>query len=191
MEVLSEDRLVAQAKDGDVEAFTTLALRYREKIYQAIYWMTQNPHDADDLCQEAFLHAYKHLIKFKGNSSFYTWIYRIAVNRTLNFLKKRMREKKRSQIPVEECFSTENNAFHRSNPEEKTLRQELREKLIQAIHTLPNPYQASFILVVLQGMSHSQASQVLGCSANTISWRMFKARKLLQSKLLPYLGEIK
>jgi RNA polymerase sigma-70 factor (ECF subfamily) len=189
MEDFSDDQLVFRARTGDTDAFTTLALRHREKISHTIYWMTKNAQDADDLCQEAFLHAYKHLAKFRGNSSIYTWIYRIAVNLTLNFLKKKMREKHRSRIPVEDCSSAENGAGLQPTPEEKILGNELRAKLRQAIRALPDPYQMSFILVVIQGMSHSQASEVLGCSEKTVSWRMFKARKLLQRKLIPYLGE--
>lgn len=104
MEALPDDQLVAHARKGDVDAFTELARRHQEKVFQTILWMTKNQQDADDLRQEAFLHAYKHLKNFKQRSSFYTWIYRIAVNLTLNFLKRKMREKKRSPIPVEYCF---------------------------------------------------------------------------------------
>jgi RNA polymerase sigma-70 factor (ECF subfamily) len=188
MEVLSDDQLVVHARKGDVDAFTELARRHHEKVFQTILWMTKNRQDADDLCQEAFLHAYKHLKKFKQKSSFYTWMYRIAVNLTLNFLKKRMREKKRSAKPVEDCIQEGGVFPDRFSPEKSSLRKELRQKLKQAIDSLPDPYKMSFVLVVIQGMSHSQASEVLGCSESTISWRMFKARKLLQNKLLPYLG---
>ena len=188
MEALSDDQLVAHAKKGNVDAFTELASRHHEKVFQTILWMTKNQQDADDLCQEAFLHAFKHLKKFKQKSSFYTWIYRIAVNLTLNFLKKRMREKKRSAKPVEDCIQESSGFPDRFSPEKSSLRKELRQKLKQAIDSLPDPYKMSFVLVVIQGMSHSQASEVLGCSESTISWRMFKARKMLQNKLLRYLG---
>ena len=188
MEALSEDQLVVQVQMGDVDAFTELALRYKEKIYRTVYWMIKNQQDADDLCQEVFLHAYKHIINFKGRSSFYTWIYRIAVNLTLNFLKKKKREKKRNQFQVQDLYAGDKGAYHQFSPEKKSLRKELRKKLSQAIDALPDPYKISFVLVVIQGMSHRQASDVLECSENTISWRMFKARKMLQSKLIPYLG---
>lgn len=188
MEAFTENQLVVHASNGDVDAFTELARRYQKKIFQTVFWMTRNQQDADDLCQEAFLHAYKHLKKFKQRSSFYTWIYRIAVNLTLNFLKRKLREKKRSQIPIENCFERDNGMLHHLSPEKNSLRKELRKKLNQAIDSLPAPYKISFVLVVFQGLSHSQASEVLGCSENTVSWRIFKARKMLQSKLLPYLG---
>jgi len=188
MEAFSDNQLVVHASQGDVDAFTELARRYREKVFQTILWMTRNQQDADDLCQEAFLHAYKHLKKFKRRSSFKTWIYRISVNLTLNFLKRKLREKKRIPNPIEDCFEGDNDVLHHLSPEKKSLRKELRKKLNQAIDSLPDPYKMSFVLVVFQGMSHSQASKVLGCSENTVSWRMFKARKMLQSKLHPYLG---
>jgi RNA polymerase sigma-70 factor (ECF subfamily) len=178
MEALPDDQLVAHARKGDVDAFTELARRHQDKVFQTVLWMTKNQQDADDLCQEAFLHAYKHLKNFKQRSSFYTWIYRIAVNLALNFLKKNLREKKRSLIPVEDCLGEDSGS----------LRKELRQKLNQAIDSLPDPYKMSFVLVVFQEMSHGQASEVLGCSENTISWRMFNARKMLQKRLLPYLG---
>lgn len=188
MEAFADDQLVAHARKGDVDAFTELARRHQQKIFQTVLWMTKDQQDADDLCQETFLHAYKHLKKFKQKSSFYTWIYRIAVNLTLNFLKKKMRENKRSSMPVEDCFREDIGSTYAFSPEKSSLRKELRQKLKQAIDTLPDPYKISFVLVVFQGMSHSQASEVMGCSESTISWRMFKARKMLQGKLLPYLG---
>ena len=188
MEALPDDRLVAHAKRGDVDAFTELARRHQERIFQAVLWMTKNNQDADDLCQEAFLHAYRHIKSFKQKSSFYTWIYRIAVNLTLNFLKRKMREKKRSQVPIEDCVVGYGGEAYVFSPEKSSLRKELRQKLSEAIDSLPERYKMSFVLVAVQGMSHGQASDVLGCSENTVSWRIFKARKMLQKKLLPYLG---
>jgi len=188
MEAVPDDQLVSYAKKGDVDAFTELAGRHHEKVFQTIFWMTKNQQDADDLCQETFLHAYKHLKNFKQRSSFYTWVYRIARNLTLNFLKKKMREKKRCAIPVKDCFQAGTDLLDRFSPEKSSVRKELKQKLNQAIDSLPDPYKMSFVLVVFQGMSHGQASEVLGCSENTISWRMFKARKMLRSRLLHYLG---
>lgn len=188
MEALPDDQLVAHARKGDVDAFTELARRHQERIFQTVFWMTRNQQDTDDLCQEAFFHAYKNLKSFKQKSSFCTWVYRIAVNLTLNFLKKKMREKKRIQVPVEDCVAGYGGEVHVFCPEKSSLKKELRKKLDQAIDSLPDAYRMSFVLVAIQGMSHSQASDVLGCSENTVSWRMFRARKMLQKKLLPYLG---
>lgn len=99
-----------------------------------------------------------------------------------------MRENKKSDIPVEDCSVVDSATFEQFSPEISSLTKELRQELDLAIESLPDPYKMSFVLVVFQGMSHNQASKVLGCSENTVSWRMFKARKILQSKLHPYLG---
>ncbi len=187
MHEVSEEQLVFNAREGDVDSFTELIERYQERIYRTVFWLTKDHNDTDDLVQEAFLHAYKHLDGFKQKSSFSTWVYRIAVNRTLNFLKKRSKEKNRAMIPVEDCSADRIGENSYVSPEKQALRKELRGKLGEAIESLPLPYRASFVLVVIQGMSHHHASDVLGCSENTVSWRIFRARKMLQTKLLPYL----
>lgn len=184
---LSDGRLVELAKQGDIEAFAELARRCQEKVYYTLLSLTKNQQDASDLAQEAFMQAFKSIKSFKQHSSFYTWIYRIAVNLTLNFLKRKRREEGRevfndghpgNKESVDPSFS----------PDERSLKKELSEKLQDAIDALPLPYRASFTLVVLQGMTHGQAARILGCSENTVSWRMHKARKMLQARLKPYLG---
>jgi RNA polymerase sigma-70 factor (ECF subfamily) len=191
MEDSSGGHLVAKAKQGDAEAFAELARRCQEKIYFTILALTKNQQDASDLAQEAFMQAFKSLRSFKQRSSFYTWVYRIAVNLTLNFLKRRKRED--TQEALEESQSSGNGTEDSClSPEGSSLKKELSEKLRSAIDSLPLTYRASFTLVVFQGMTHSQVARILGCSENTVSWRMHKARKMLQARLKPYLeGGIK
>jgi len=132
------------------------------------------------------MQAFKSLKSFRQRSSFYTWIYRIAVNLTLNFLKRRKRED--TQEVLEESQSAGNGTEDSClSLEGSSLKKELSEKLQSAIDSLPLTYRASFTLVVFQGMTHSQVAQILGCSENTVSWRMHKARKMLQARLKPYL----
>lgn len=186
MEDSSDSHLVTQAKQGDAEAFAELARCCQEKIYFTVLALTKNQQDASDLAQEAFMQAFKSLKSFKQRSSFYTWIYRIAVNLTLNFLKRKKRED--AQEVLDETQSSGNGTEDSSlSPEGRSLKKELSEKLQSAIDSLPLAYRASFTLVVFQGMTHSQAARVLGCSENTVSWRMHKARKMLQTRLKPYL----
>ncbi len=186
MEDSSDGRLVVQAKEGDVDAFAELVRRCQEKIYFTILALTKNQQDASDLAQEAFMQAFKSLKSFRQRSSFYTWVYRIAVNLTLNFLKRRKRED--AQEVLDESQSTGNGTVDSSlSPEGRSLKKELSEKMQTAIDSLPLSYRASFTLVVFQGMTHSQAARILGCSENTVSWRMHKARKILQARLKPYL----
>ena len=187
MDDLSEDQLVRLAKQEDVEAFTELARLYQGRIYNLILGLTKNHCDADDLSQETFMTAYKSLRKFKQDSSFYTWLYRIAVNRTLNYFKKTQREKRKTDAVINE-FSQEKQSIKTvSNPEKSSLKDELRHKINAAIHSLPAHYKTAFFLVEREGMSHKKAAYVLKCSENTVSWRLHKARKILQSKLSPYL----
>jgi len=182
----ADDHLVRQAKQGDVEAFTELVRRFQEKIYHTILSLTRNPQDANDLAQETFMHAYRSLRNFKQRSTFYTWIYRIAVNLTLNFLKRRKREEKR-KVHVEDYSLDMKSAASTLSPERYSMKKELSEKLKEAIDSLPLTYRTSFVLVVFQGMTHTQAAKVLRCPENTVSWRMHKARKILQQILGPYI----
>ena len=182
----ADDHLVKQAKQGDVDAFTELVRRFQEKIYHTILSLTKNQQDAYDLAQETFMHAYKSLRNFKQRSTFYTWIYRIALNLTLNFLKRRKRDKKR-EVQLEDYSLDVKSAAPTLYPEGYSMKKELSEKLNEAIDSLPLAYRVSFVLVVSQGLTHTQAANVLRCSENTISWRMHKARKMLQQKLRPYL----
>ncbi|TES85786.1 MAG: sigma-70 family RNA polymerase sigma factor, partial [Candidatus Aminicenantes bacterium] len=181
-----DDHLVEQAKQGDVEAFAELVCRFQEKIYHTILSLTRNQQDAYDLAQETFMHAYKSLRNFKQSSTFYTWIYRIAVNLTLNFLKRRKRDEKR-EVHVEDYSLDVKSAASTLSPERCSMKKELSRKLKEAIDSLPLTYRASFVLVVSQGLTHTQVAKVLRCSENTVSWRMHKARKMLQQKLRPYL----
>jgi len=188
MEGPGDDLLVEQAKQGDVEAFAELARRSQQRIHRAILALTGNLQDADDLAQETFMQAYKTLRDFRQQASFFTWLYRIAINLTLNFLKRkkkeRMKETLDESLPLE--FGSE---ILVGSPERDSLEKELSEKLKEAVDSLPIPYRASFVLVAFQGMTHGEAAQILRCSENTVSWRMHKARKMLQAKLKPYLSE--
>jgi len=185
IEEFGDERLVELAKKGNINAFAELARRLQEKVYHTIFGMTRNHQDADDLTQETFMYAYKALEGFKQKSSFYTWVYRIAVNLTLNFLKKKGKERGREDFE-DNAPVFDKAAYTALSPEGDSLKRELKEKLDEAIESLPLAYKASFNLVVLQGMSHSQAAEILGCSENTVSWRMHKARKMLQEKLKPF-----
>lgn len=188
MEWPSDDRLVEQAKRGDVEAFTELARRFEQKIHHTILALTRNLQDADDLAQETFMQAYKSLKDFKQQASFFTWLYRIAINLTLNFLKRKKKEKMKETLNEGLPHQLNSKASVHS-PQQDSLQKELSEKLQEAIDSLPALYRTSFVLVVFQEMSHGEAARVLRCSENTVSWRMHKARKMLQAKLKPYLRE--
>jgi len=187
MDDWTDDKLVEQAKKGDREAYSELIRRYRERIYQTIYRFTQNHGDTDDLAQETFMQGFRALQHFRQKSGFYTWIFRIAVNQSLNFLKKKKREMGKEEYD-DNLLDREQLPFY--SPESASMGKELGERLNEAVNSLPLPYKSSFVLVVFQGMTHGEAARVLRCSENTISWRMHRARKMLQAKLKRYLDEV-
>ena len=185
MDDRTDEQLVSQARQGDREAFIALVRDCQERVFNTIVSFTRNAQDADDLMQETFLRAYKNLGEFRGQSSFFTWVYRIAVNMTLNHLKKKNLDKGRESLDDNTVLRQDDPAW--PSPEAASLRRELRRKMKEAIDGLPLIYRAAFILVVDQGLSHDQAARVLDCSPNTVSWRMHRARKMLQEELGPYL----
>jgi RNA polymerase sigma-70 factor (ECF subfamily) len=177
-----DESLVAEAKQGSLDAFSELVRRVQEQVYAVIFAMTRNHQDTDDLMQETFLSAYRALSGFAGRARFSTWTHRIAVNLTLNHLKRKGREKGRTSLDEGVAIPGQSGPAAPS-PESASLGTELREKLDLAVAALAPIYRATFTLVVLQGMAHAEAAAVLGCSENTVSWRMHKARKMLQERL--------
>jgi RNA polymerase sigma-70 factor (ECF subfamily) len=187
MDDVEEGRLVELAGSGDRDASSELVRRYRDRIYRTIQRFTRNQSDADDLFQETFLRAFRDLPTFGRRSKFYTWVYRIAVNQCLNFLKKKGKEMGGGEWADQ---GPDDRRPAAGSPESSAAAEELRDRLAAAIDSLPLPYRTCFTLVVFQGMTHRQAAGVLGCREKTVSWRMHKARKMLQAKLRPNLGEV-
>jgi RNA polymerase sigma-70 factor (ECF subfamily) len=188
---LSEDRLlVAQAQAGDYSAFDALMQRYQERVYATIYHMTSNHEDANDLTQEAFIKAYKALKSFKGDSSFFTWIYRIAVNKTINFLKGRKNKVHLSLNDLD--FQAEHDPEIVAFVSDKTPRRdmsltELQEKLNEAMQKLSDTHRLVVTLHDVQGLSHEEISKIMDCNTGTVRSRLFYARQQLQGYLSDYL----
>ena len=190
MDERPDDVLVEEARRGGREAFAELARRHERRVYGLVFRMVRDHADADDLAQEVFLTAFKSIASFRRGAAFYTWIYRIAVNQSLTFLKKRRREKDRAGF--REDLSVDGPGRDEGfSPEARSALSELRGRISEAVDALPDHFRASFVLVAGQGLSHAEAAEVLGCSENTVSWRMHKARKLLRSRLGPYFGEVR
>jgi len=184
---VSDEGLVGRAKQGDLEAYSELVRRHREKVYWTIFRFTRDHGDADDLAQETFLRAFREIRRFREKAGFSTWLYRIAVNLSLNYLKRKKREMGRREF--DESFADRQPAPGFS-PESASRSAEFQARLSEAVDSLPPAYKTAFVLVVNEGMSHGQAARIMGCSENTVSWRLHKARKMLQAKLLPILGEV-
>lgn len=187
---LSEDQLVARAQRSDTRAYDELIRRYQERIYATIYHMTSNHEDANDLAQEAFIKGYYALKSFKGGSSFYTWVYRIAVNKTINFLKQR---KHRSLMSLNDLdMNAEHDPDLVALVSDKTPRRdaglsELQEKLNEAMQKLSEPHRLVVALHDVQGMSHEEIAKIMDCNIGTVRSRLFYARQQLQAYLSNYL----
>jgi RNA polymerase sigma-70 factor (ECF subfamily) len=185
-----EMELVRRARRGDLPAYDELVKRYQERIYATIYHMTSNHDDANDLAQDAFIKAFQALKSFKGGSSFYTWLYRIAVNKTINFLKQR---KNRVHMSLNDLdFNTENNPDLVALISDKTPRREaglseLQEKLNAALLRLSEPHRLVVVLHDVQGQSHEEIAKIMDCNIGTVRSRLFYARQQLQSYLADYL----
>src|SRR6059036_1749041 len=189
-EPLAETELVQRARRGDLAAYDELVRRYQERIYATIYHMTSNHEDANDLAQEAFVKAFHALKSFKGGSSFYTWVYRIAVNKTINFLKQR---KNKAQMSLDDLdLNAEHDPDLVALISEKTPRREvglmeLQEKLNEAMQKLSEIHRLVVTLHDVQGLSHEEISQIMDCNTGTVRSRLFYARQQLQAYLSDYL----
>src|SRR6266850_26292 len=185
-----DQQLVRRAQGGDLEAYDELIKRYQERIYATIYHMTSNHEDANDLAQDAFIKAFQALKSFKGGSSFYTWLYRIAVNKTINFLKQR---KNRLHMSLNDLdFNAENNPDLVALISDKTPRRdaglkELSEKLNEALLKLSEQHRLVMVLHDVQGQSHEQIAEVMDCNIGTVRSRLFYARQQMQAWLTDYL----
>src|SRR5215813_2210271 len=182
--------LVTRARDGDLGAYDDLVRRYQERIYATVYHMTSNHEDANDLAQEAFIKAFHALKSFKGGSSFYTWVYRIAVNKTINFLKQR---KNRAQLSLDDLdFNAEHDPDLVALISDKTPRRdvnlsELQERLNVAMQKLSEPHRLVVTLHDVQGLSHEEIAKIMDCNIGTVRSRLFYARQQLQAYLSDYL----
>jgi RNA polymerase sigma-70 factor (ECF subfamily) len=185
-----ESILVKRARQGDLGAYDELIRRYQERIYATVYHMTANHEDANDLAQEAFIKAYQALKSFKGGSSFYTWVYRIAVNKTINFLKQR---KNKAHLSLDDLdFNAEHDPDLVALISEKTPRREanlaeLHEKLNAAMQKLSEPHRLVVTLHDVQGLSHEEIAEIMECNIGTVRSRLFYARQQLQAYLSDYL----
>ena len=185
-----EGDLVKRARRGDLKAYDELVKRYQERIYATIYHMTSNHEDANDLAQESFIKAFQALKAFRGGSSFYTWLYRIAVNKTINFLKQRKNKHHFSLNDLD--FNAEHNPDLVALISDKTPHRdaglaELQNKLNEALHKLSEPHRMVVVLHDVQGVSHEEIAGIMDCNIGTVRSRLFYARQQLQGHLAEYL----
>jgi RNA polymerase sigma-70 factor (ECF subfamily) len=184
--VEDETALVQAAREGDSTAFTELMHRYEGKIFRLAQHITQNREDAEDVLQESFLKAYEHLDQFQGNSKFYTWIVRIAVNQALMKLRKRKTDR---SVSIDEGIDTGEDTVVREiaawdpSPEERYSQEELGEILDSAVESLAPPYRTVFVLRDIEELSTEETAEALDLSVPAVKSRLLRARLQLRDKL--------
>lgn len=181
-----ESALVAQAKAGDQNAFAELVNRYERKIYRLAKNITRNDEDAEDVLQDAFLKAYTHLDNFKGDSKFYTWIVRIAVNEALMRLRKRKTDR---SVPLDEPVELGEETVQREiavwedNPEQQYSQEEWRRILDEAVESLKPDFRTVFVLRDIEELSTEETAETLGISVPAVKSRLLRARLALRETL--------
>lgn len=186
---LSEIDLIRRARLEDTSAYEELVRRYYGKIYGLVYGMLSSREDAEDVTQEVFVKAWKALGHFREQASFYTWIYRIAINRTVNFRKKRNR-RKTVQFEEFDPDIKQAESYKEFSSKGSVLRKmnlgEFQKKMNEALMTLSDKHRAVVIMHDVQGMPHSEIAGIMGCSEGTVRSRLFYARKKLQAELAEF-----
>jgi RNA polymerase sigma-70 factor, ECF subfamily len=184
--VFDESALVTAAKSGDMTAFSDLVQHYDRRVFRMAKQITQNDDDAEDVLQETFLKAYTHLADFQGNSKFYTWLVRIAVNEALMKLRKRRSDR---TVPLDDPIDTGEDEVVREiavwdqNPEDTYSREELATILDQAIQSLKPAYRTVFVLRDIEEMSIEETAETLKLSISAVKSRLLRARLQLREKL--------
>lgn len=182
----TDDALVKRTKDGDVAAFDTLVVRYSPRLYGLVYNMTSNHEDTNDLLQDVFAKAFRAINGFRQQAQFYTWIHSIAINMTINFLKKRNRRRGISLDDVDSHIENDPDFIEMtssSDPLRETNLAELQKKLNESLQKLSHDHRAVVTMFDIQGMPHSDIAKILGISEGTVRSRLFYAHRQLQSYL--------
>jgi RNA polymerase sigma-70 factor (ECF subfamily) len=183
----SDKKLVKRVQKGDKGAFDLLVLKYQHKIVNLVMRYVRDPETALDITQEAFIKAYRALPRFRGDSAFYTWMYRIAVNTAKNHLAAQRRRPMDVELDLQdpEQYDLHAKLKETDTPEGVTLRNELKETVERAIAALPEDLRTAIILRELDGMSYEEIAQTMECPVGTVRSRIFRARDAIAKKVGP------
>jgi len=184
--------LVARVQRGDKRAFDLLVLKYQRKIMRLLSRMIREPAEIEDVTQEAFIKAYRALPQFRGESAFYTWLYRIAINTARNWQAANSRRPVTSSI-VEmgdgETFDEIDNLTDISTPESMLASRQIADTVTAAMQSLPEDLRTAILLREIEGMSYEDIAQSMGCPIGTVRSRIFRAREAIASQLKSVLGD--
>ncbi len=188
-ESTSDASLVKRVQQGDRKAFDLLVLRYQHKIIKLIMRYVRDPADALDVAQDAFLKAYRALPRFRGDSAFYTWMYRIAINTAKNHLVAQKRRPVDFDLDLQdsEPFDVQHLLKDIDTPEGLALSDEIRQTVQDAIAELPPDLRTAIVLREMEGMSYEEIAQTMECPVGTVRSRIFRAREAIDKRISPLL----
>ncbi len=184
-----DEELVSRVQHGDKAAFDLLVIKYQHKIIQLVNRYVKDPSEAQDVAQEAFIKAYRALGAFRGEATFYTWLYRIAINTAKNYLILRTRRHSNYQLDIQEveAIGNEPQLQGMDTPEQLILNEEIMTTLNKAIENLPEEMLLAFKLREFEGLSYEEIALAMDCPIGTIRSRLFRAREAIDKQLSPLL----
>lgn len=187
-----DQQLVERVQKGDKRAFDLLVIKYQHKVLAVISRFVRDHAEAQDVAQEAFIKAYRALPNFRGDSAFYTWIYRIAINTAKNYLVARNRRPPSSDVEIEDAeFFDGNDGMHELNtPEHNVLCEELENTIAQAFKDLPPDLRTAVTLREIDGLSYEEIAEVMDCPVGTVRSRIFRAREAIDKCIQPLVEDI-
>lgn len=186
-----DQRLVERVQRGDKKAFELLVAKYQRKLNRLLSRFIRDPSEVEDVAQEAFIKAYRALPSFRGDSAFYTWLYRIAVNTAKNYLVAAGRRAPTStQINSEEAESFEegHQLRHMNTPEAELMSKQVAATVNQAMEALPDELRVAITLREIEGMSYEDIAAAMNCPIGTVRSRIFRARETIADRIRPMLG---
>ncbi len=186
-ESITDKQLVERVQSGDKQAFDLLVLKYQQRIINLVSRFVHNPSDAQDIAQEAFIKAYTALSNFRGDSAFYTWMYRIAVNTAKNYLAAKSRTPLESAYNIDsmEQIDGDHTLISQETPERLLLRDEVQETIFKSIEALPKDLKTAIILREIEKMNYEDIATAMDCPIGTVRSRIFRARAAIDKKLKP------
>ncbi|MCI0666897.1 MAG: RNA polymerase sigma factor RpoE [Methylococcaceae bacterium] len=184
-----DQELVRRVQNGDRQAFDILVIRYQHKLVQLVSRYIKDSGEALDIAQEAFIKAYRALPRFRGESAFYTWLYRIAINTAKNHLVARARRSSENVVDLQDAeqFEGGGRLKDHATPEHLLLRDEIAETVMQAIDDLPDELRIAISLREFEGMSYEEIAQTMNCPVGTVRSRIFRAREAIDKKIMSLL----
>lgn len=183
----TDKQLVAKVQSGDKRAFDLLVIKYQHRIFAIISRYVKDSAEVHDVAQEAFIKAYRAIGNFRGDSAFYTWIYRIAINTAKNYLVSRGRRPPASDVDMDDAEFYAGSDMLRDNasPEQQMMRDQLEEVVFKAIKSLPEDLRTAVSLREMEGLSYEEIAEVMGCPVGTVRSRIFRAREHIDKHMSP------